>query len=75
MKISWFYLLLCIFLWGGTYWVVRELIHMQVADPQGIVIAAVLSGFGFVTTLLAFFEPAIMRLMYGEFSNRNPWGY
>ena len=75
MKVQWLCVAVCAVLWGGVYWVVSKLIEMPVADPQGIIIAAILAGFGFIAFLLAFFEPAIMRLMYGEFSNRNPWGY
>lgn len=75
MKINWFHLVFCIFLWGAAGVIVHELMEMPKADTHGILLAAIFSAFGFYSFIMAFFEPAIMRLMYGEFSNRNPWGY
>lgn len=76
-SLNWWYLTYALVSFCGLAWAVY-VIRTEVTELGDLigmgVVGAVCLIFGVFSLVMGFFEKRIMKVMYGEFSNRNPWG-
>lgn len=76
-RINWFHFAMFVVLFCGLGWVIHVIRTevTELGDLVGLGIVGVLCLiFGVFSFIMTFFEDRLLKFMYGDFSNRNPWG-